>query len=185
MKIFQFVLISIALILVFTTSTFAQVQKVNSNPNCKIAVVDSSVFDDRINGIKVLVKAKNSYFNESFYLSDLKKDIDDVKKQINLLIAQNQSINEKYVELQKLKSKFLMAKEQSEFNERKRYSIVVSPIDKKIREKLDEFILQNGYALVMDITETEVIIKGNTENITMAFIKFCNESFEKEGFKYQ
>ena len=52
MKI-QLILICIALIIVFSTLTFAQVQKVNSNPNCKIAVIDSSTFDDRTNGIKI------------------------------------------------------------------------------------------------------------------------------------
>jgi Skp family chaperone for outer membrane proteins len=165
------------LIIIFASVSFAQTK---SETSIKIAIVDTNVFNDREKGIKRLVKAENSYNIEHFTEHSLSKEIKVLEKEIDLLLNQNKPINEKYVELQKLKKELENAQEEKKAEYKRKYSIIVEPVIEKIRNKLQELNKLNGYILVIDKSNGSILIEGEVEDITEEFIKFCNESFEKE-----
>ncbi len=168
------------LILIFSSVSFAQTSSENSN---KIAVIDTNILSDKEKGIKRLTQAENSYHVENFTAYSLSKRIDALEKEINLLLDQNKPINEKYVELQKLKKELENAQEEKKAEYKRKYSIIVEPVVEKIRKKLQEFSELNKYAVVIDKSQASIIVQGEVEDITEEFIKFCNDSFEKEESK--
>ena len=164
--------------LILTTSAFTQTnQTVSSN---KIAIIDTSVFNDREGGIKILIQAEQSYNIEYYEKHSLMEKIDKLEKDINYLIRENQSINEKYIELQKLQAEFKLVKESKKADHNKKYSIFVSPVIEKISKKIKEFSKLKGYAIVIDKFESSILFESGTDDITSEFIKFCNDSFDKE-----
>lgn len=165
------------LILIFSSLSFAQIK---SQASIKIAVIDTNIFNDTEKGIKKFVKAEDSYNIEHYQEHSLTKKINELENEINYLLSQNKPINEKYVELQKLRNELENAQAESKAEHKRKYSIVVEPVNERIRSKLDEFNKLHGYALVVDKSNGSILIDGGVEDITEKFIRFCNESFEKE-----
>lgn len=165
------------LILILTSVTFAQTTSENSTI---VAVVDANVFNDREKGINRLVQAENSYNIENYEARSLSKKISALEKEIDLLLNQKSPINEKYLELQKLKGELLIAEDATRVEYKRKYSIIVEPVIEKIRIKLQEFNKIYGYALIIDKTFDSILVEGKVDDITEKFIQFCNESFEKE-----
>ncbi len=125
------------LTMVFTASVFAQAnQSGNSN---KIAVIDTSLFNNQKQGIKKLIQAERSYSIENFEGYDLKKEINELETKIIYLLSKNESINESYTELQKLKAELKDNQEHTKAEYHRKYSIVVEPVIEKIRRKIIEF----------------------------------------------
>jgi len=55
----------------------------------------------------------------------------------------------------------------------------VEPIIQKIREKLKEFAKQKGYVIIVD-KFSSIPVEGEADDITLEFIQFCNDYFNKE-----
>ncbi len=172
------IIFPVVLFLIFPASLFAQT---NRNPDSsKIAVIDTSIFDDNEKGIKLLVNAKRSYHIEYFEIHALKKRIENVKSEIKLLIERNEPINEKFIELRRLENE-LDESEKAKVKEfDRKWNLVITPLENKIKEKLKEFASKNGYAVLIDKKSTGFLIENDIKDVTFEFIKFCNDSFEKE-----
>lgn len=167
--------------LILTASAFAQAeQKLASN---KVVIIDTTVFNNNTQGIKRLVVAERSFNVEHFYKHSLTKQIKTLEKELFSLDKQSKSFCEKSLELQKLKDELIRASEETKAEYERKYSLIVIPVIEKVREKLKEFFRVKGYAIIIDksdILNSQTLIEGETEDITLAFIKFCNDSFEKE-----
>jgi Skp family chaperone for outer membrane proteins len=167
------------LILVLTAASYAQSTTAN-----KVAVIDTEAFSKREQGIKKLIRAENSYSIESFGEENyLTEKIDTLKKEIYCLQNQNKSIADKNDELQKLKAELKNIREGKKAEYERKYSLVVSPVVEKIREKLKDFAKLKGYVIVIDKSEDSILVEGEVDDITSDFIRFCNESFEKENLQ--
>ena len=168
---------------VFASTAMAQTKKPQAPSQAKVAMVDTYVFSDENKGIKVLVKAIRSYSNDNFIEYPLREQIKKLEEEINDLLNQGATINEKYVELGKLKAELSRMEESDKASESKRYSIIVGPVEKKIFEKVKEFAKLKGYFIIFDKSKLEqspIFIEGEIEDVTVEFIKFCNDAFDKE-----
>jgi uncharacterized FlaG/YvyC family protein len=121
----------------------------------KVALIDTSVFSDREKGIKILVKAENSYSIEYYEIGPLTKRINELDKEKKSEYERKYSIIVKPV-IEKISGKL------QEFIKSKGYTIV---IDKS------------------QTTGIVGIVEDKTEDITKEFIRFCNESFEVNEIK--
>ena len=145
-----------------------------------IVKIDTSIFGDSEKGIKILVKAERNFDLEYFKEAALIRKIEKLKKEINDLLFQDIPINENYIKLQNLENELKDAQLASKNEYERRYSILVTPIIEKIREKLEEFANLNGYPIILEESKAGFIVSGEIDDLTFEFIKFCNESFEKE-----
>lgn len=182
MKIFQITLGVALFISTFTIWTNAQNKEALETK--KIAVIDTNLFEDETKGIKLLFQKKiTSESSENFYLFGLIDRVTNLEKEIDELLIKKVSINEKYIELLKLKAEFKEAKERDEESNRKRYSLMVAPINQRIQQKINEFIKLKGYSVVFQKDGILELSDIEVTDITSEFIRFCNESFEKEALK--
>ena len=166
------------LILIFTVSAFSQSDK--KNISNKVVLINTSVFADKQQGIKMLAQLYESYLTENRKPVLLAERIDRLERELNNLQSQNKPVNEKYEEIQKLKVELNNAQKETTSERRKRYSLIQISIVEKIVEKLKEFAKLKGYAIVIDKFHKGFLIESEIEDITKIFIQFCNESFEKE-----
>lgn len=174
MKIISFLFLT----LILSASAFAQTATSN-----KVAVVDTSIFSDPTKGIKILVKRENSYNIEYYLEQTLRKRINELEKEVYCLQNQNKSSEKKSEELKKLKAELKRTEENKKAEIERKYSLIVKPVIEKIREKLKEFANLKGYAIVIDKSNTSLLIEGEVDDITSDFIRFCNEIFEKENLQ--
>jgi Skp family chaperone for outer membrane proteins len=167
-KILGFVVLSLFL----CVSSFAQ---------DKIAVIDTNVFYDEKSGIKVLTETIKSTYECDFQSSSFRKKIAELKNEINNLKTQDKSIDEKSLELSKVEEEFNLYRKNRDESYKKRYSLLVEPVIKKIGEKVKEFAKKNGHTIILDVSKSnDWFICELCNDITNEFIKFCNEEFEKE-----
>ena len=166
------------LILILTVSAFSQSNK--KNISNKVVLIDTSVFADKQQGIKILLQLYESYLAENRKPILLSERIDMLERELNNLQRHNKPIKEKYEEIQKLKVELNNAQKETTSERRKRYSIIQKSIVEKIVEKLKEFVKLKGYAIVIDKFHKGFLLESEIEDITKFFIQFCNESFEKE-----
>lgn len=174
MKILQLT----ALLIIFTTSSFA---------NSKIAIVNGHSFYDEKSGIRKLIKAVEITYICNFddevetRIAKLKTKIEELKKSGN-------SSNNESLELSKLEAAFKDRKEIRVLADKKRWSIIVEPVETEINEKLQLFSVKKDYT-ILNIAEDRVtdavLYFDESIDVTKEFIKYCNEEFEKEKTQKQ
>jgi hypothetical protein len=165
----------IVLSLFLCVSTFAQ---------NKIAFVNGYAFYVEKSGIKKLTQAIVLTYDCDFISPGFIKEIDALKNEINDLKTQGKSIDEKVLELSKIEEVFKSFREKREESYKKRYSILIGPIEEKIKVKLNLFEKERGYTKIFDLSDDKVLetflYLDESMDVTNEFIKFCNKEFEKE-----
>lgn len=176
---------SLIFVLLLSASAFAQTERIPAKAN-KIAVVNSAFFYDEKLGIRKLASAEklmgmtDCIAFEKYYSTFM--EIERLEKEIIALEYQKLSVKDKLKQLEKLKDENNKAKNEDEACRRKIRSENVDPVVKDVRKKLQEFAKQKGFVVVIDAVQDSafLIIESEYTDITSEFIKFCNDSFEKE-----
>jgi len=153
-------------------------------PESKIAFIDTSAFADEKNGIKRFVAALQQIQRELKPQDDvlramqtkaaqLAKDIDNLSK---ASVVDQQSIQAKQEEGEKLQREYKYKKEDLDLLLQKRYREVVGPVSQDIGKELDAFASQRGLTMILDMTKlADAILTAKREtDITAAFIAYYN-----------
>lgn len=168
--------------LIFANISNAQIENTQVANTSKVAKLHTDLFNKE-HGIKVLIQAENTYNVEYYEQFSLEKKINNLKEEINYLLGRKEPINDKYAELQKLTVKLNQVNATTKAERERKFSLIVAPIIKKINKKVKEFAKLKGYFLVLDEYSEAQLIEGEIVDATWEFIKFCNESFDKEKLK--
>jgi len=198
MKFFNLLTIYLTLTALFAISVVAQTEKKSSSATTKIAEVNSKTFEDKKLGIKDLiiawdkveikVKPRLDEMNASAAkLEETRKEIERDNNLANKDWTGHSNLyskaKAKFEEYQKLASQFeSKIKDYKVFLE-KLESEIVNPVNDKIGKALEQFRIEKDYWFILDSSQnytSVIIIDGEVDDITSEFIKFCNESFEKE-----
>lgn len=119
-----------------------------------------------------------------FQSLSFRKKIADLKSEISNIKSQGKSTQEKDLELSKIEEEFDSYQKLREETNKKRYSVLIEPIEKRIKDKLKLFKNEKGYTQTIDLSDDKIINAvlyfDESIDITNDFIKFCNEEFEKE-----
>ncbi len=153
-------------------------------PNTRIAIVDTSVFGDEKAGIKRYLNAvKNVKFEfgpKHTELNNLQSRIkaltDEITKLSGSSVVDPKSIQAKQEEVERLQRDLKYKKEQADADVEKRYKEVVGPVSTDIGKALDQFAVQNGLTMILDITKLlpAVLTVNPAVDITQAFIAEYN-----------
>lgn len=152
----------------------------------KIAIINSARFYVGKPAINKLALAERQMgmtdCAASFRYFSLLQEIKKLENEIAELKCQKLAIEGKIEQLEKLKDESNKAKNEEAVCKRDFRKMTVEPIIESVRKKLQEFIKQKGYFVVIDVAQDDsfLIIDGEYTDITEDFIKFCNDSFEKE-----
>jgi Skp family chaperone for outer membrane proteins len=162
----------------------------------KIAVIDTSAFEDEKTGIKKLIEA-NKKLNEEFkpHSDELKVMYERMQKLFKEFEEANSRCNKSFhcsekdaeesrnkLDEYKLLSDKLKSKQEvvkSLFEKRK--AELSSDINKKIADAVKQFTKEKGFDAIFDKSKIENVINhiDTFPDITDEFIKFYNESFDK------
>ena len=179
--------------LVFFTISFGQSSQIESSQNIKIAIVYSNEFSDAETGIKEFVlaiqKVEDKFKVENDDLNDKYEEVKNLAKKI--LIVNNCHENCKVGETEALINELEKrnCNNRSEQNRLKKeiekYSNeILEPVKIKIKASLKSFAKSKGFGIVLDgsLLKESAILTDWSELpiITKEFIKFYNESFDKE-----
>ena len=150
----------------------------------KIGFVDGYLFYDEKIGIKRLVEVVKLTYVCHFNGIDLEEKIVRVKNEIQELKILGKIAEQKKLELSELEEKIKKRNDEWRLADKKRFSILVEPIEKQVKEKLNSFKVKNGYIEIFDLSDDKILdailYLDKSLDITTEFIKFCNEEFEKE-----
>ncbi len=201
MKIFKLLILVLVLTVFFTISTNAQPDKKSDVALGKIASVDPKAFEDAKTGIKDLINANAQLDAEfkpqidefralNFELQKLQTEIEDYQKALNkrkeVPIANYKPIiaeaTAKFDEYQKLSSEFKNKQSIYKLLVDKRESELITPIKIKIGDSLKRFAKERDYKMILDGSQNDSaeIIEGEVIDVTDEFIKFYNDSSDKE-----
>ena len=110
--------------------------------------------------------------------------IQNSEKEIYAGVRANTLTNEllavKVKEHESLISEFKNKESEFKVLAKKRDIEIVGEIKKRIAQALIQFAKQNGYTMVLDSSQSNAIIEEEPVDVTKEFIKFYNDSFEKE-----
>jgi Skp family chaperone for outer membrane proteins len=180
MKGFRFFIVSLIFVLILSALASAQMEQTSVKTG-KVAVIDTYLFYDETRGIKKLVEAKKIVYSESSSnISSLDTQINDLQKEIDSLIAQNKSINEAYLKLDKLVLERNGASRKNQDEIIKRHKLFLRPVYEEIKKKAKDFAELKGYSIIVDKSEVNFLVEGEVDDITSEFIQFCNDAFDKE-----
>ena len=148
----------------------------------KIGFINGYEFYDEKNGIKKLVEAVNSTFVCYFDGLELEDKAGKLKGDIQALKIMGKPIEQKVLELSEVEEQLKKLNEERILADKKRYTLLVGPIEKQINDKLELFANKNGYKKIFNIVDLEdsLLYIDESSLVTKDFIKFCNEEFEKE-----
>ncbi len=169
--------------LLFATTVIAQnVKDAAATP--KVAMIDTSLFSDKELGIRKLAESQRILF--SMFIHDnqialsLNNKIQKLEKEILRSQTQNKPVEDLKGEIEKLNIQVSQEKDEFDVRVKKKWDEMISPINQKISEKLKDFSKEKGYLIVFDKGfEPPVIILGQADDITSDFIRYCNESFDR------
>jgi Skp family chaperone for outer membrane proteins len=189
MKIVGFFIAGLISVLIFSTAGFAQTEKAAKG---KVAVIDTSIWDNKDRGIKKLAEAVQSlYFGDGSVTQSYKTQLTDfdvqtkeLQKEIDSLIAQNKPVNDAYIKLRNLNVEFIRTVNRRNAELNTKYKSIVLPVFEEVKKKAKEFAELKGYSVILDRQEMLFLVGGQLDgeiyDITQDFIKFCNDSFDKE-----
>jgi Skp family chaperone for outer membrane proteins len=185
MKGFRFFIVSLIFVLSFSAVTFAQTA--GKSAFIKVAVINTERFFDDKTGIKRLVWAERVMGSldpvEAFRHVDLLREAENLEKEIATLKCQNQNVDDKVSKLQKLKDEIKQTKDAVDAFRERQEAIIYTPVMDQIREKIKVFAKDKGYEIIIEKTtviESFVNIEGEIDDVTLEFIKFCNDAFDQE-----
>lgn len=176
------IVFTLTFILLLASFAFAQTKNKPSVTVNKVALLNWELISDKDAGIKRLVEAERllSEQEPGELANILSYRIDELDKEIFCLKSQNQPFQEKVDEREKLNKELTLAKAKENERIEKLISTLITPVEKKIIEKLKEFARLKGYPIIINKSRPPIFIEGEPVDITIEFIKFCNESFDKE-----
>ena len=188
MKSLKILIVDLALLFAFQVSLVAQSKSVVPT---KIALVSFEKFSNASAGIKDVI-AIDEKLEQEFRAQELEIKILYVKhknlsNELNRISESNgylpipeKLLNEKINDLDsafcKLESKTKIVR----LNYEERKAFLFSEVNKKIAELLKTFAKGKGYAVVLDNSQNNIIIEGETVDITNEFIQFYNSKTEKK-----
>ena len=184
MKGFRFFIKSLILVLILSAVAFAQTEKTPTGTKDKIVIIDTDFLAENESGVRRLREAyrnavlKDEKYDDA-YLSLMAQE-KDLRKQIDLLIAQNKSITEEYVKLQKINLELTKLVNDRTAVINTKIKMTVQPIYEEIRKKVKEFAALKGYSVILDKSFTNFLVEGEITDVTREFAEFCNEAFDKE-----
>ncbi len=147
----------------------------------KTVFINGSIFHSGQSGIKLLDDTE-WFIHPEIDLGSmhLMMQIEETESEIDKLIVQNKSINEKYLVLKELRS--LAGKRSIEYRDKMVEDQIkyIGPIFEKIREKIREFSQLKGYTMIIDSFYSRKIVGNDEIDATAEFLQFCNDAFEKE-----
>lgn len=174
---------------IFILSVFTLLFCISSFAQNKIVVIDSNAFYNEKSGIKILINAVIATYDCDFQSSSFIKKIGELKNEIENLKVNSKSTDEKVSELSKIEEEYNSYRKRRAESYKKRYSVLVEPIEKKIKDKLKLFINEKGFTQIIDLSDDRVVDAvlyiDSSIDVTNEFIKFCNEEFEKEKTQKQ
>src|SRR5882672_5625115 len=130
-------------------------------PVTKIALIDTSMFGDEKAGIKRYLNAVKSVqaqfqprTTELLNLQNRIKTIaDEITKLSGNAVVGQQTIRDKQQEGESLQRELKYKKDQVDADVEKRYTEVVSPISADIGKALDQYAIQHGLTMILDISK--------------------------------
>ena len=153
-------------------------------PDTKIAFVDTTEFGDEKTGIKRYVNAVKTVQLEFKPTTDdllnlqnrIKAIADEITKLSGNAVVDPKTIQAKPDEGERLQREFKYKKEQLDADFEKRYGEVVGPISADIGKALDQYLLQHGLTMILDISKLApaVLTMNPAMDITQSFIAEYN-----------
>jgi Skp family chaperone for outer membrane proteins len=153
-------------------------------PDTKIAFVDTTAFGDEKTGIKRYVNAVKTVqvqfkptTDELISLQNRIKVIaDDITKLSGSPVVDPKSIQAKQDEGERLQREFKYKKEDADAAFEKKYGEVVGPISTDIGKALDQYLLQHGLTVILDMSKLApaVLTMNPAMDITQSFIAEYN-----------
>jgi Skp family chaperone for outer membrane proteins len=153
-------------------------------PNSRIAFVDTSMFGDEKNGITRYVnigKALEREFQPSqTELVNMQNRLKAIADEINRLgastVADPKTIQAKRDEGERLQRDLQRKKEDYDARFEKRYGEVMAPLTAEIGKALDQFALQRGITMTLDISKIgpALLTAIPAMDVTQAFIADFN-----------
>lgn len=153
-------------------------------PDTKIAFVDTIAFGDEKTGIKRYVNAVKTVqlqfkptTDELLNLQNRIKAIaDDITKLSGSPVVDPKSVQAKQDEGERLQRELKYKKEDADAAFDKKYGEVVGPISTDIGKALDQYLLQHGLTMILDISKLApaVLTMNPAMDITQSFIAEYN-----------
>lgn len=169
----------------FAVPAFAQ-QPTAAPGGAKVAIINSSLFDDEKTGITRYVQAFKTLETETKPQRDeiisienrLKTIANDIAVQSKNPAVDPKSIETKQTEGQKLQLDYNYKQEQYKANIERLLTARIGPIQNDIGKAIQEYAKQKGYSIVFDIAKDDkgILIWAdmNAVDMTADFIKFYN-----------
>ena len=161
-----------------------------SQQSMHVAMVDSGGFD-KAGGIRRLHQATSVLYSDgpcTFSCYKLKEEIERLDKEIEDLNRTNEATGDRQKKHQQIKSELDRLESLDRANFKKLYGLLVEPVTSDIREMLKKFAVEKGFAVIIDqnsvLFDSSVLAVGEKmPDVTLDFVKFCNESFERKTNK--
>jgi Skp family chaperone for outer membrane proteins len=153
-------------------------------PATKIAFVDTTAFGDEKTGIKRYLNAVKSVQDE-FHTrtaelvnlqNRMKAIADEITKLNGNAVVDPKNIQIKQDEGERLQREFKYKKEQLDADFEKRYGEVVVPISSDIGKALDQYLIQHGLTMILDVSKfaSAILTMNPAADITKDFITEYN-----------
>ena len=150
-------------------------------PAGKVAVIDISVFPDRITELKRKIEQLNTRFEprskEVQAIRDSMTGIENQVKQGNLTPAQTSQLSDRYTQL---KLDYERKSEDLTNEARKAYAAEADPLNAKLSDALRKFATERGIILILEAgsarSTSSVFYANPTLNITDAFVDAYNKA---------
>lgn len=153
-------------------------------PATKIAFVDTTEFGDEKTGIKRYLNAVKSVQDE-FHTrtadllnlqNRMKAIADEITKLSGNAVVDPKTIQTKTDEGERVQREFKYKKEQLDADFEKRYGEVVGPISADIGKALDQYLIQHGLTMILDVSKlmSAILTMNPATDITKDFIAEYN-----------
>ncbi len=187
MKLFRLTVFIFIITAIFAVSVFAQTTQTG-----KVAVINTSAFDNDKTGIIKYFNAMDSVDKEfatvTTQLQALATKSENLRKEIQTLQDQVQknpavpikpeTVAAKVDEYEKLGREIKFKQEEAKASYDRRRQVVMGPVLLDIGKAMDEFAVQKGYALILDSSKLDqagvILALNKTADVTDEFIKFYN-----------
>lgn len=150
----------------------------------KIGLVDTTAFADEANGVKRYVNAVKSVQREFLPKQNELDNIqtrmrtinDETTKLRGASVVDPTTLLNKQTEIDRLERELKYKKEQADADFAKRYAEVVGPVSNDIGKALDQFAVQHGLTMILDISKLlpAVLAMNPATDLTQAFITDYN-----------
>jgi Skp family chaperone for outer membrane proteins len=191
MKRIYLVVVTTLLATTFTVSASAQSTPATKPagpdatvPDSKIVLIDTSVFADETKGIARYVSAVKTIEREfaprKTELTNMRNRLEAISKELNELmknpVVQQAAIAAKRDEGEQLELNLKRRTEEAQAAFEKRSEVLLSPISQHIANAIEQFAVQRGYTMVMDLSKIgSMLLSINSAiDVTEAFVADYN-----------